>query len=104
VETAFRGRQRKTENLEPLRIRIQLECALRHVPVERDSARAANSVWSPVVAALADAKTARRLADLGIEIPPREQQTPAGLRLPCGGDRAVVADHQGGGHQAGVME
>jgi hypothetical protein len=45
-----------------------------------DSARAANSVWSPVVAALADAKTARRLADLGIEIPPREQQTPAGLR------------------------
>jgi tripartite-type tricarboxylate transporter receptor subunit TctC len=33
-----------------------------------------------VVATLADATIARRLTDLGIEIPPREQQTPAGLR------------------------
>jgi tripartite-type tricarboxylate transporter receptor subunit TctC len=33
-----------------------------------------------VVGTLADDKIARRLADLGIEIPPREQQTPAGLR------------------------
>jgi tripartite-type tricarboxylate transporter receptor subunit TctC len=33
-----------------------------------------------IVAALADANVRRRLGDLGQEIPPREQQTPEGLR------------------------
>ena len=48
-------------------------------------------------------RCAQRLADLGQEIPPREQQTPEALaRLPEGRDREVVADHQGGEHQGGV--
>ena len=53
-----------------------------------------------VVDALADPAVRTRLADLGQEIPPRDQQTPAGARrLSEGRDREVVADHQGGEHQ-----
>ena len=50
--------------------------------------------------ALADPAVQKRLAELGLEIPPREQQTPEALaRAPQGRDREVVADHQGGEHQ-----
>ncbi len=48
-------------------------------------------------------RSAQRLADLGQDIPPREQQTPEALaRLPQGRDRQMVADHQGRQHQGGV--
>ena len=54
-----------------------------------------------VVEALADPNVLARLADLGQDIPPREQQTPEALaRVSKGRDREVVADHQGGGHQS----
>ena len=53
-----------------------------------------------VVDALADPAVRKRLAELGQEIPPREQQTPEALaRVPQGRDREVVADDQGGQHQ-----
>ena len=50
--------------------------------------------------AMADPAVRMRLQDLGLDIPPREQQTPAALgALSQGRDRKVVAHHQGGKHQ-----
>ncbi len=67
---------------------------------------------SAIVAALADSTVRRRLAELGQEIPPREQQTPEYLAayhkaevsggVSQGRDRKVVADDQGGRDQGGV--
>jgi hypothetical protein len=58
-----------------------------------------------VVNALADPAVSERLAHLGQEIFPREQQTSEALaRLPQGRDREVVADHQGGEHRGGMNQ
>ena len=55
------------------------------------------------VEAMADPAVQKRLNDLGLELPPREQQTPQALaRLAQGRGRQVVADHQEGRHQAGI--
>jgi tripartite-type tricarboxylate transporter receptor subunit TctC len=55
------------------------------------------------VAALADAGLRKRLAALGQEIFPRDQQTPEALAAFAEGrDREMVADHQGGRHQGAV--
>jgi len=50
-----------------------------------------------VVDALADPAVRQRLADVGQELYPREQQTPEALRALPGGQRPkkLVADHQG---------
>ena len=54
-----------------------------------------------VVEALADPAVRERLTGLGMEIPPREQQTPEGLLARAEGrHREMDADHPGGGHQA----
>ena len=45
---------------------------------------------------------ARASAELGHEVPPREQQTPEALAAAQGRDRKVGADHQGGQHQAAM--
>ena len=56
-----------------------------------------------VVDALADPAVRERLTELGMEIPPREQQTPeALLRAAKGRDREMVAGHQGRRHQAAM--
>jgi tripartite-type tricarboxylate transporter receptor subunit TctC len=55
-----------------------------------------------VVAALADPTLRKRFNDLGHEVVARDQQTQAALAVPQGRDRQVVADHQGGEHQAAV--
>ena len=55
------------------------------------------------VEAMADPAVQKRLNDLGLEVPAREQQTPQALaRLAQGRSRQVVADHQEGRHQAGI--
>ena len=54
-------------------------------------------------AAMADPGSRARLTEQGMDIPPREQQTPEGLgSVAKGRNREMVADHQGGRHQAGV--
>jgi tripartite-type tricarboxylate transporter receptor subunit TctC len=55
------------------------------------------------VAALADKTVRARLADLGQEIYPRDQQTPEALAVYQNGrNREVVAHHQGREYQGGV--
>ena len=45
---------------------------------------------------LADPTTKAKFAELGLDVAPKEQQTPGGARqIPAGRDRQVVADHQG---------
>ena len=57
-----------------------------------------------VVDALADPTVRKRLADVGQDIFPREQQTPEAIeRLPQGRDREMVAAGQGREHQGGVI-
>ena len=57
--------------------------------------RSSASSMRAVVNALADATVRQRLADIGQEVWPREQQTPEALAaLPQGRNREVVADHQ----------
>ena len=47
----------------------------------------------------------KRFADLGLDMPPPDQQSAAGARRAAKGrDREVVADHQGRRDQGGVME
>jgi glycine/D-amino acid oxidase-like deaminating enzyme len=59
---------------------------------------------SAAVSTLGDAALRQKLAGQGFEIPPREQQTPGGARrLSESGDREMVADHQGGRHQGGII-
>ena len=56
-----------------------------------------------VVEALANPAVRARLADLGQDIPPlRSADAGRARRAAKGGDREVVADHQGGQHQAGM--
>jgi tripartite-type tricarboxylate transporter receptor subunit TctC len=54
------------------------------------------------VSALADSAVVRRLADLGLAIPPREQQTPERLRRFSVPRSRSGGLFQGGQHQAGV--
>ncbi len=55
------------------------------------------------VEAMADPAVAKRLNDLGLEVPPRDQQTPQALgHVAQGRGREMVADHQEGRHQAGI--
>ena len=56
-----------------------------------------------VMDALADPATRAKLAEVGQEIFPREQQTPEALARPAKSrDREMVADHQGRQHQGGI--
>jgi hypothetical protein len=55
-----------------------------------------------VVETLADPAVQKRLAAMHQEIRRASNRRRRGLRLSEGGDREVVADHQGGGHQGGV--
>jgi hypothetical protein len=58
-----------------------------------------HAVNGAVVAALADPGLRARLADLGLEIFSRDQQTPKALSRLAGRGREMVANHQGGSHQ-----
>ncbi len=66
-------------------------------------AEALGKLTAAAMESLADPAVAKRLTDLGQEIPPPEQQTPAALSASAQGrDGEVGADHQGRGHQGGV--
>ena len=56
-----------------------------------------------MVEALADPAVKARFTELGLDVAPREQQTPEGFgEIPASRDRQMVADHQGGRHQRAV--
>ena len=55
------------------------------------------------VAAMADPAVQKRFAELGLDMPPRDQQTRGGARRAAARrNREMVADHQGRRHQGGI--